>query len=402
MAIAAPNPAPRRTAKPVAGKNLVVCCDGTGNEIGVKLSNVMKLYRVCKKDDSQLVYYDPGIGTVAFPSTWGRLHENAKGVFGMTTGWGLDSDVLEAYQFLCRNYVPGDAIYLFGFSRGAYTVRVLAGLIQLVGLLRPHQTNFASYALKAYKAASEGDDFEIAWQFRRVVNGQFVTIDFLGVWDTVASVIVPGRKPFTKFHLQSLPYTNENPSVRVFRHAMAIDEFRRMFRLQHWREGQEFKPNPFAKVEKPVMQDSKQVWFAGCHSDVGGGYIEDESSLSKLPLAWMVTEAKAAGLRFDTAMVNHIVLGSPRANARDYAKPDSAGMLHRSLTIGWKPLEAFPKSVRYRESARRYSFLGYYLPLGEPRAIAEGSLVHASVIERVKSQMRYRPSNLPTTYTQVP
>jgi uncharacterized protein (DUF2235 family) len=402
VATAAPGRAARRPTKPVTGKNLVVCCDGTGNEIGTRLSNVMKLYRVCKKDETQLVYYDPGIGTLAFPSTWGRWRATVKGIFGMATGWGLDNDVLDAYRFLCRNYLPGDKIYLFGFSRGAYTVRVLAGLIQLVGLLRPHQTNFASYALKAYKAASENDDFEIAWQFRRVVNGQFVTIDFLGVWDTVASVIVPGRRPFTKFHLQSLPYTHENPSVRVFRHAMGIDEFRRMFRLQRWRDGQEFKPNPFATVAKPAIQDCKQVWFAGCHSDVGGGYVEDESSLSKLPLAWMVAEAKAFGLRVDTAMVNHIVLGGPRGHARSYAKPDPDGPLHRSLTLGWKLLEVFPKSVRYRESKRRPALLGYYFPLAEPRAIAAESLVHASVIQRMKSRPGYKPGNLPDQYTIVP
>ena len=131
--------------------------------------------------------------------------QKLRSIFEMMTGRGLDRDVLAAYCFLCRHYREGDRIYLFGFSRGAYTVRVVAGLIYLIGLLREHQINFAGFALKAYKSASETDNFLVAQQFRRVVTPQTVPIHFLGVWDTVLSIIVPGRLPFSKLRLEELP-----------------------------------------------------------------------------------------------------------------------------------------------------------------------------------------------------
>lgn len=378
-----------------AGRNLVVCCDGTSNEIGKLLSNVLKLYRIAEKSDRQITYYDPGIGTVAMPDSWGRWRQWLRAGFEMATGAGLDRDVLAAYCFLSRHYQPGDNIYLFGFSRGAYTVRVVAGLIYLIGLLREDQVNFAGYALKAYKKASEANDFEIAGQFQRVVTPECVPIHFLGVWDTVSSVIVPGRLPFSKLHLEELPYTSKNPAVRVFRQAIAIDEFRRMFRIKRWDEPQVFKPNPHSQAKSIPQQDSRQVWFAGCHSDVGGGFVEEKSALSKFPLLWMLDQAKAHGLHIRTSMVNHIVRGRPRANARTYTKPDASGPLHRSLTWMWRSLEIFPKAIRYQDWPRRLRFLGRYIPWGEPRFIPEGSFIHTSVIERTKIVSRYRPVNLP-------
>src|SRR5690242_19272428 len=106
-------------------RNIVVCCDGTSKEIGVLLSNVLKLYRLCEKSEEQLTFYQPGIGTIAMPDSWGRWRQKMRSIFEMATGRGLDRDVLNAYRFLCTHYRPGDRIFLFGFSRGAYTVRVL-------------------------------------------------------------------------------------------------------------------------------------------------------------------------------------------------------------------------------------------------------------------------------------
>ncbi|UEX84201.1 phospholipase effector Tle1 domain-containing protein [Shinella zoogloeoides] len=161
-------------------KNIVVCCDGTGNEIGVNMSNVLKLYRMLEKDDGQIVYYDPGVGTLGQRKTWGRISQNAKGVLGLTTGYGLDDDVLGAYRFLAEHYSEGDQVFLFGFSRGAYSVRVLGGFIHLLGLLRPDQLNYVGYAFAAYKrAAMDGEDLSVAWHFRRIVGGQTVPIKFL-------------------------------------------------------------------------------------------------------------------------------------------------------------------------------------------------------------------------------
>ena len=383
-----------------AARNLVVCCDGTSNEIGVLLSNVLKLYRIAEKSDRQITYYHPGVGTVAMPNAWGRWRQKARSILEMATGIGVDRDVLNAYCFICRHYQPGDRIFLFGFSRGAYTVRIVAGLIYLIGLLREDQVNFAGYALKAYKMASETNDFEVAHQFQRVVNARAVPVHFVGVWDTVSSVIVPGRMPFSSLKLEELPYTSNNPAVAVFRHAIAIDEFRRMFRLKHWHEPQIFRYNPHSQAKSFPAQDIRQVWFAGCHGDVGGGYVEEESGLSKFPLIWMLEQAKGHGLLLRTTMVNHIAYGRPRKNSRLYARPDAKGRLHRSLKWFWWPFELMPKAKRYRDWPKRRLWLGHYFPSAEPRFIPEGSLIHTSVFDRVKQVSSYRPLNLPEQSVQ--
>ena len=237
--------------------------------------------------------------------------------------------MIDAYRFLSQHYEPNDDIFLFGFNRGAYTIRVLAGLLHLVGLLRPDQLNVCGYLLSAYKRCAEVGDLRIAWEFRRVMLTQTVRIKFLGAWDTVASVIVPRPDRMYYPSLQILPFTRTNPAVEVFRHAIAIDEKRRMFPIYPWNEGQEFKPNPFTKRASPVEQDIKQVWFCGVHADVGGGYPEAESGLSKYPLNWMVEEAKDKGLKINTAMQNHLVLGRPRAGSKQtYVPPDATAPIH--------------------------------------------------------------------------
>jgi uncharacterized protein (DUF2235 family) len=380
------------------GRNLVVCCDGTNNEIGRLLSNVLKLYRISEKSDRQVVYYNPGIGTVGMRRTWGRSRQDLSSLFEMATGHGLDRDALNAYCFLCRHYKAGDSIYLFGFSRGAYTVRVVAGLVYLIGLLREHQVGFADYALKAYKGAKAGDDYALARQFQRVVTPQCVPIRFLGLWDTVSSVIVPRHFPFIRFRLEELPFTSENPAVQVVRHAIAIDEFRRMFRPRLWVEGQEFRHNPFSQRQAVIAQDCRQVWFAGCHSDVGGGFVEEESGLSKYPLIWMLEQARANGLLVRTQMINHIARGQPRVGARDYAKPDPTATLHRSMNLGWGLLEVFPKSTAYQEWPARRRLAGLYLPRAEPRYIPPRSLLHTSVVERIRKIPQYAPVNVTADY----
>jgi uncharacterized protein (DUF2235 family) len=122
-------------------KNIVICCDGTGNQINENISNVLKLYRCLRKsgktEPQQLVFYDPGVGTLARPDPWRKVLQDTVTILGLATGYGLDDNVLAGYEFLVRNYEEGDAIYLFGFSRGAYTVRMLAALVHKVGLVSP-------------------------------------------------------------------------------------------------------------------------------------------------------------------------------------------------------------------------------------------------------------------------
>jgi uncharacterized protein (DUF2235 family) len=385
-------------------KNIVLCCDGTGNEIEGNLSNVLKLFRIAVKNVEQRVYYSPGIGTISTQDPWTRLKQNTRAVFGLVTGYGLDTDILGAYRFLSRHFEQDDNVFLFGFSRGAYTVRALAGFVHMLGLLPPDQLNIAGYALTAYKRASEASDFDIAWNFRRVAGSRRATIHFIGAWDTVSSVFVP--RPDRIFPmLQTLPYTRTNPSVKIFRHAISIDERRRMFRLNRWSQNQTYVSNPFDENAPTQQQDVKQVWFAGAHADIGGGYAETESGLSKYPLAWMIDEAVAHGLKINTATKNELVLGHSRSGREGrYVAPDPKGHLHESLTATWQPLEWVPKSARWMEWPRR-KFLGQYIPDAEPRLIAELNitpLIHSSVVERLSLVPEYRPTNLPVIYNVEP
>jgi uncharacterized protein (DUF2235 family) len=367
-------------AEAPAPRNLVIMLDGTGNELGRNLSNVLKLFRIAKKNDRQLIYYDPGVGTIGEPGAWRRLRQNVRKIFGLMTGWGLDENVLEAYGWLCRTWQEGDRIWLFGFSRGAWTARVLGGLIHMIGLLRPEQLNMCGYAMVAYKKSSEKNDLSIAWHFARVSGSRRAAIHFIGVWDTVASVIVPRWDRLIP-SLETLPYTEQNPSVRTFRHALAIHERRRMFRATRWKPGQKYVENPFNK-RKPPDQDAVEMWFAGAHSDVGGGYPEEESGLSKFPLIWMIEEAKAAGLQIDTAMFNHLAWGKERKGSKHkYQPPDAGAKRHNSLTLAWWVLEILPKWWKLRET-RRWWLLGFYLPFGESRKIEPGDQVHSQMTEQ--------------------
>jgi uncharacterized protein (DUF2235 family) len=378
-------------------KNIVICCDGTGNQINADLSNVLKLFRVVRKNDEQTVFYDPGVGTIGSSEPWARFKANARGVWGLLTGYGLDANVLDAYRFLVDVYEDGDQIYLFGFSRGAYTIRVLAGFIRLVGLVEPSQRNLSDYALAAYKKAAEKSDFEIAWRFERVMSTRRVAIKFMGVWDTVSSLIVPRPDRFYLPSLQELPYTKSNEYVAVVRQAIAIDERRRMFRIDLWEEKDQpkFKPNPFDPAE-PKAQDIKQVWFSGVHSDVGGGYPETESGPAKYPLQWLIEEAVEHGLLINTAMFNHLVCGRQRKGAtRDYVPPDFKVDVHDSMNAGWRVLEYLPKRETRRDWTKRSAWLGWYLPQSEPRFIPDGAWVHHSVLDRWDDDVDYRPENLP-------
>lgn len=371
-------------------RNLVVLLDGTSNEVKDNLTNVAKLYRVLVRSEMQRVFYHPGIGTVPLVSDWAPRTQRAVAAFGLATGWGIDDNVLAAYEYLARTYRAGDRIFLFGFSRGAYTARVLAGLIHLLGLVEPEQLNLARFILKAYKQAESDNDLAVAWRFRRVIGGRPVPIDFLGLWDSVASMIVRGRG------LVYLPYTKHNPSVRTMRQAAAIDERRRMFRLYEWGEDQMFQPDPFAAAIG--RQDQQTVWFAGDHSDIGGGYAEAESQAAKFPLLWMAHEAQAYGLELKADMLEHVGSGAPLPNGtHHYVAPDALAPIHKSLTGGWRLLEFMPKAARYRRFPSGAKRSGIYFPNGEPRSISEGALLHSSVVERLGGD--YRPPNLPAQYT---
>ena len=417
-------------------RNIVICCDGTGNEISENISNVLKLYRCLRKTEKttprQLVFYDPGVGTLARPDPWHRLKQDFSAIMGLATGYGLDDKVLASYLFLVRHYQEGDQIYLFGFSRGAYTVRVLAGLIHKIGLIAPEQANLAGSGLISYKQfSSDGQHDEKrsprlalkalldagsdedgplpaskddqAAQFARILSTRWPTVRFVGVWDTVASVIVPRPDRLYWPSLEELAFTLQNPSVQTFRQAISIDERRSMFRLKKWDAPQTFMHNRFSKTNNEAPQDILQVWFAGVHSDIGGGYPEKQSGLSKYPLLWMIDEAVKCGLEVDTRTVNTLAWGRQRKNSPfSYVAPDAAGQLHQSLHGAWWILEFVPKPAKYREWPERKTHLGCYIPDAEPRLIPEDALIHQSVVARMEAVKDYRPVNLPARYQTFP
>ncbi|MFK8016562.1 MAG: DUF2235 domain-containing protein [Gammaproteobacteria bacterium] len=375
-------------------KRLVICCDGTGNEIDDHHSNVLKLFRVLKKAPSQVVYYDPGLGTLGAHNEWARLKQNTKKIVGLALGYGLDRNILDAYDFIVDNYESGDQLYFFGFSRGAYTVRVLAGFINAIGILRPEQKKLCPYAFTAYKQIQDAATFESIRLYEKTLRPRHPSIRFLGLFDTVSSVFVPRKDRLFIPSLRKLAFTDENPSVEIVRHALALDERRTLFRPYLWAHDKTYWGNPF-ESGTGVDQDTKQVWFPGVHADVGGGYAEAESGLAKITLNWMIDESPVE-LEFVTQTVNQVVLGVPRKGSPHvYQPPDPLAPMHDSLTALWQPLEWLPKKQGAREWLARRTYGGFFIPRAEPRSPDAGAVMHDSVHARIAGCADYRPINLP-------
>jgi uncharacterized protein (DUF2235 family) len=219
----------------------------------------------------------------------------------------------------------------------------------------------------------------------------------------VASVIVHRPDRFYLPSRQELAFTQNNPSVRTFRQAISIDERRRMFRLKPWDEGQTFMHNRFSQTNNAEPQDSLQVWFAGVHADIGGGYPEKQSRLSKFPLIWMIEEVVKCGLAVDRRTVNQLAWGVQRKGSPfSYVAPDILRDPHNSMSLAWRALEYIPKANRYNEWAARKSYLGHYIPDAEPRPIPPDAFIHESVAQRMEAVPTYRPVNLPSRYQVVP
>lgn len=320
-------------------KNVVVCCDGTANEFTRDRTNVVKLFQALIKDPSvQACYYHPGLGTMAAPGFVTRVGAKIAEIAGLAFGYGLKDDICDAYIFLGRNFKPGDQLYLFGFSRGAYTVRALASLLHMYGLIPPDNERLVPYAVRMMwaiqqlkKKAQEDESAQAQIQEYFRLSSEFkVTFSrdckphFVGVWDTVSSV------GWLSSPL-SLPHTASNPDISIGRHAVAIDEHRAFFRTNLWR--------PSSDPAEAGPKNLKQVWFPGVHCDVGGGYPEPQSGLSKIALKWMIDEARLAGLKLDEPTVS-LVLG---ASGHGFIPPNPDGMLHNSLKGGWRLVEYIPK-----------------------------------------------------------
>lgn len=387
-------------------KNIVILLDGTSNEIERDRTNILRLYGVLAKDAEQLVYYDPGVGTFGAEGAWSRFWRKAHEVWGLATGWGLDQNVKEAYRFLVDNYDNGkrkgevpverDQIFIFGFSRGAYSARVLAGFIHAVGLIDPRNLNLLDYVYRAYKSIGEDEKQEAFAEVRlyeRILSPDRPPIRMLGLFDTVGSVIESGRKGL---RLKSHAFTSRNSSVQSVSHAVAIDEKRTMFRPQLWPSDQEYWGNPFNNAAAQP-QDVSEVWFAGGRGDVGGGYPEADSALCKVPLLWMIDRAKLCGLSIRQQSVNAIVMGTKEG--AKYVAPKALGSAHETMTFAWSILEFVPR--RKPKGSSRPSLFGISLPLFERRPLPNGARIHSTVVQR-KEQLGEWSPNIPAEYKVEP
>jgi uncharacterized protein (DUF2235 family) len=396
-------------------KNIVILCDGTSNEITESRTNILRLYGCMRKNDDQLVYYDPGVGTFGGANDWLSWTRKAKEVWGLLTGWGLDQNVKETYRFLVENFDPGkpktktrsavppDTIFIFGFSRGAYTARVLAGFIHAFGIMGRHQLNLLDYAFRTYKAISDyrapGDEeadidpnaaFRTMRLYERALGTYRPDIKALGLFDTVSSVIEMGRWfPQLRTHA----FTSSNPSVEHVRHAVAIDEQRTMFNPLLWPSGKEFSGPPF-KRKDPVPQDVKEVWFSGSHGDVGGGYPERQSAQAKIPLLWMIEETQKLGVKYYQPTVTKIARGEDEDFPK-YMKPGVGQPINGSMVDFWPFVEFLPRRIPDTSFKKGPDARGFYVPLFDYRRIPAGATIHPTVRERMKLDAYYRPPNVP-------
>lgn len=262
-------------------KRLIVCCDGTWQNLSCLYpTNVVKIAQVIKPSADgtlQTVYYQEGLGT----------RDEFDKITGGAFGWGIDKDIQSAYRFLCLNYEPGDEIYLFGFSRGAYTVRSLAGFMYCSGLLSRQHIRELPKAYELYRDPKIPPSNSIAINFRAQYGDQ-VPIKLLGCWDTVGELGVPDQIPFVsklinakyKFH-----DTKVNRLIENALHAVAIDERREVYNVTPMR------------ISDGATTKLRQVWFPGAHSCIGGGE-EGTSGLSDATLQWMIDEIIKLGLGF--------------------------------------------------------------------------------------------------------
>jgi uncharacterized protein (DUF2235 family) len=334
-------------------KRIVICADGTWNELDQvdaasgkrRPTNVTKLARgVLARDAAgvdQVVAYFDGVGTGGFMDR----------ITGGAFGHGIEDNVRAIYRFLVHNYVEGDQIYLFGFSRGAFTVRTVVGFMNKVGLVRKSEDYFVPDLYALYESR-QGQDTR-AWEhaFREIPQRRPAPpVTLLGVWDTVGALGAPGLLgQLFNGHKYAYHDVGLNPQVNNACHAMALDERRRPFAVNLFRK----PPGWSGRLE--------QAWFAGVHSDVGGSYSPD--GLANEALHWMVERAERLGLAFDDRYLGFFL-------------PCFNSTLHDS-------------------SSWLYRLIGEVIrPVGRHRA--HGECVHRSVLDRLAhAPSAYAPPNLP-------
>lgn len=320
-------------------KRIVICADGTWNspeeEIGKDFpTNVLKFSRaiVPETDEGvvQTVYYDWGIGS---------YHDSlAGGGFGK----GLDKNIKDCYRYIVHNYEPGDELFFFGFSRGAYTVRSLCGFINNCSILKREHANRINEAYDLYKDSSikPSDDYSVNYRADYSISDR-TTIKFIGVWDTVGALGLP-FSIFAFINEKHLFHDQKIGSIiETARHALSIDESRDDFKPTIW------EPNEAV--------DLKQTWFAGVHSDVGGSYPPDSNGdcLSDIPMVWMKKQASKKGLAFE-AYLEDVELNALSEQHEEYKK--------HYLLLGKHNREILPHTFIHKSVKQRFTQMESYNP----------------------------------------
>ena len=366
-------------------KNIILLSDGTGNAASsIWRTNVWRIFQAIDLANSeQVARYDDGVGTSSFKPL---------AILGGGFGWGLKRNVIDLYKFLCRNYATGDKIYGFGFSRGAFTIRVLVGLIAHEGLIPfVSQDDLDAKAIAAYRnfrraryATTAGAifrPFRDIWVYAKNVvlgrdhydpakNIKDISIHFLGLWDTAAAYGLPVDEWTIGIdrYLWPLELPDRKPWNKIERacHAHSLDDERTTFHPVLWDES------------SVAAGKISQVWFAGVHANVGGGYPED--SLAGVPLEWIMTEAEAAGLVFKaTPQQPEALLVADSSKDRDGLLYDSRQGLASYYRYG-------PRDVGPLRNDQYYQ-------------VKAPVRIHHSVLERIQSgATAYAPINLPNKY----
>lgn len=353
-----------------APKRIALFLDGTWNDVDDN-TNVWRLKSLCSEDVDQVCYYSKGVGTAYGQALIG-------GMFGL----GLDAEVIGAYQWLITQYKPQDKIFIFGFSRGAYTARSLAGFISKCGLLKPG----APLSLKQlYARYGEGTTARTIRQIANLPKGDLsleeqwlkeysmaIPVWFQGVWDTVGALGIPfGHFPVvSRSDYSFLEVDLRINEDRAF-HAIAIDEHREAFQPTLWTKTVTANADTFAL--RPVGE-VEQRWFVGAHADVGGGY--NDGLLAQVPLKWLMDKAILHGLKFnDTVIVDG---DEALAEIHDSFAEMADGLYH---------------AVKFGRP--------YYRPIGELPVVSGANTtsvinetIDLSVFDRWRSDPAYRPNNL--------
>ncbi|RYG27110.1 DUF2235 domain-containing protein [bacterium] len=333
-------------------RNIVLCFDGTGDWLAGAWTNVAKIYSSLEREN-QLTFYDGGIGTVDDDRSITALQRRALRLIDLGTATSLRQKVLNGYLFLVDHYQPGDKIFMFGFSRGAYTARLVAALLHNYGLLRKECRHLAPYLWDAINKVPERKDWlgrqnreYVDWiKSRHNIRRQFgwakdlePRIHFMGLFDTVSSIGVISR-------FRVFPNTDYNPHVRRICHAVAMDEERNAF-PEH--------------LVSERQKNATEVWFPGVHRDVGGGHLENET-IARSALGWIANEAEGEGLR-----LNHSY--PPYDPTAETAVRGNFAGFDPYAFLGLYPMQIFVRDMR--------GFRFFWPNFRHVRPIPEHALVH--------------------------